>query len=257
MAGNVAPNIVTDGLVLYLDAANTKSYTSGSTLWGNITSGTGSFIIQQTSRSTASFQNNPPSIYIFQPTGSGTSTALNITGSLPFSENLSIEFWYKTATTGSGVASQSESPGMIQIGSYNINASLTLWDWSESTPGNHNIRTFVNNGATWSHTAFSTTTYSDATWVNKYHHIVLNFSGSSGKWNRYRLYVDTILQATINFTIPFPSSSISGNGILSIPGANGGKASNSYGLIKVYNKELTTTEITQNYNALKSRFGLT
>jgi hypothetical protein len=36
MAGNVAPNIVTDGLVLYLDAANTKSYASGSTAWNDL-----------------------------------------------------------------------------------------------------------------------------------------------------------------------------------------------------------------------------
>ncbi len=36
MAGNVAPNIITDGLVLYLDAANTKSYVSGSTTWTDL-----------------------------------------------------------------------------------------------------------------------------------------------------------------------------------------------------------------------------
>lgn len=36
MAGNVAPNIVTDGLILYLDAANIKSYVSGSTVWNDL-----------------------------------------------------------------------------------------------------------------------------------------------------------------------------------------------------------------------------
>ena len=36
MAGNVAPNTVTDGLVLYLDAANVKSYASGSTSWNDL-----------------------------------------------------------------------------------------------------------------------------------------------------------------------------------------------------------------------------
>jgi len=43
MAGTVAPDIVTNGLVLYLDAANTKSYVSGSTSWtdiANLTNGT-------------------------------------------------------------------------------------------------------------------------------------------------------------------------------------------------------------------------
>ena len=36
MAFQYSPKIVTDGLVLYLDAANTKSYVSGSTTWNDI-----------------------------------------------------------------------------------------------------------------------------------------------------------------------------------------------------------------------------
>jgi len=249
------PPIVTNGLVLALDAANPKSYTSGSTMWNSIVS-TGSFSMQQKASSVFSFVTNPPAIFITQSAGVSGVEAINISGSLPFTENLSIELWYKTATTASGIAGQTESPGIIQIGSYNSNASLTLWDWSLNTPGNHNIRTFVNNGATWSHTALSTTTYSDAIWVNQYHHIVMNFSGSAGKWNRYNLYIDNVLQSTVNFTIPFPSASISGNGTLNLSGASGGNARNSYSILKVYNRELTTTEIFQNYNALKGRFGL-
>jgi len=44
MAGNIAPKVVTDGLNIYLDAGNTKSYESGSTTWydlsGNNVNGT-------------------------------------------------------------------------------------------------------------------------------------------------------------------------------------------------------------------------
>jgi hypothetical protein len=36
MAYNFSPKIVTDGLVLYLDAANTRSYVSGSTTWNDL-----------------------------------------------------------------------------------------------------------------------------------------------------------------------------------------------------------------------------
>jgi hypothetical protein len=118
------------------------------------------------------------------------------------------------------------------------------------------MNTYVNNGSIWSHVASSTIAYSDAVWVGKYQHIVLNFSGSAGKWNRYNLYINSSLQATVNFTIPFPSASIAGGNNLLIPGANGGSARSSYGSIKIYNRELTLADITQNYNALKSRFGL-
>jgi Concanavalin A-like lectin/glucanases superfamily len=46
MAGNVAPNIVQDQLIFYVDAGNTKSYISGSTVWYDLTSNlyTGSFV---------------------------------------------------------------------------------------------------------------------------------------------------------------------------------------------------------------------
>jgi len=33
MSANVAPNIVTDGLIIYMDAANTKSYPGSGTVW--------------------------------------------------------------------------------------------------------------------------------------------------------------------------------------------------------------------------------
>ena len=36
MAFSYSPKIVTDGLVLYLDAANTKSFTSGSAVWNDL-----------------------------------------------------------------------------------------------------------------------------------------------------------------------------------------------------------------------------
>jgi hypothetical protein len=39
MAFNYSPKIVTDGLVLYLDAANSKSYVSGSTTWSDLSRG--------------------------------------------------------------------------------------------------------------------------------------------------------------------------------------------------------------------------
>ena len=39
MAFNYSPKVVTDGLVLYLDAANPNSYASGSTSWNDISRG--------------------------------------------------------------------------------------------------------------------------------------------------------------------------------------------------------------------------
>ena len=55
MASSIAPNIVTDGLVLYLDAANTKSYPGSGTTWTDIaTSKTGLLINGPTFSNTTS-----------------------------------------------------------------------------------------------------------------------------------------------------------------------------------------------------------
>ena len=248
------PNIVNDSLVSTLDAANNKSYTSGSLNWGNlVTTSLSGSILTGNLTTIIGLNTNPTALFISQST---TNTSNLFTARLQFAENASIELWYKTDTTGSGFISQFQSPGIIQIGSYATNASLTLWDVSSNTAGQHSIRTYVNNGTVWSHVVSSTLSYSDSSWVGKYHQIVMNFSGSAGKWNSYNLYIDTTLAATINFTIPFPSASIAGGNTLYAPGANGGSAKNSYGLLRQYTKALTQQEILQNYNATKSRFNL-
>jgi hypothetical protein len=254
MASIGGPNIVESGLVSTLDAANARSYTSGSLTWNNlVTPALSGSILTGGSGTLRGLSTNPTALFISQ---SASNTSNLFTAGLQFTENASIELWYKTDTTGSGFAAQQESPGIIQIGTYANNASLTLWDWSAGTAGQHSIRTFVNNGTVWSHVVSSTVSYSDSNWVGKYHQIVMNFSGSAGKWNSYNLYIDTVLAATINFTIPFPSGSIAGGNTIYAPAANGGSAKNSYGMLKQYSRALTQAEILQNYNATKGRFGL-
>jgi hypothetical protein len=254
MASIGGPNIVESGLVSTLDAANVKSYTSGSLKWNNtVTTALSGSILTGNSTTIVGLSTNPTALFISQSASNGSNI---FTAGLQFAENASIELWYKTDTTGSGFAAQQESPGIIQIGSYATNASLTLWDWSAGTTGQHSIRTFVANGNVWSHVAGSTLSYSDSSWVGKYHQIVMNFSGSAGKWNSYNLYIDTVLATTVNFTIPFPSASIAGGNTLYAPAANGGSAKNSYGLLRQYTRALTQQEILQNYNATKGRFGL-
>ena len=253
MASIGGPNIVESGLVSTLDAANIKSYTSGSLKWNNlVTTSLSGSILTGGAGTLRGLSTNPTALFISQSTSNSNNV---FTAGLQFAENASIELWYKTDTTGSGFATQAESPGIIQIGSYATNASLTLWDWSAGTAGQHIIRTYVNNGSVWSNIA-SSNLYSDSQWVGKYHQIVMNFSGSAGKWNSFSLYIDTALAYTLNFTIPFPSASIAGGNVLYAPAASGGSAKNSYGLLRQYTKALTQQEILQNYNATKGRFGL-
>jgi len=251
------PPIVTSGLTSYYDAISPTSYTSGSTSWRSIISSSNITVTNFTNPNEYTFVDTRPTAIGFYQTASTINSSRTLFN-LPilFSENFSLEIWYKTYTTASGHADQSQSPGIFQIGSYAQNASISIWDWSGALPqGQHQIRTFTNNGAVWSHTTVSAT-YSDAQWVNKYHQIVLNCSGSSGKWNKCDLYVDTVLVNTINFTTPFPSGSISGGDRVIAPQCNGGAVNNVYATIKTYNRYLTQAEVKQNYDALKTRFNL-
>jgi uncharacterized delta-60 repeat protein len=78
---------------------------------------------------------------------------------------------------------------------------------------------------------------------NKWH----QFTVSKGDDDVYRIYIDGILRGTM--TPPVDSdTSLEMNRVL-----NRGKQSNTL----VYNRALTAQEILQNYNATKSRFGLT
>ena len=251
------PPIATNGLVSYYDAITPTSYTSGSTSWRSLISASNITITNFTNQYSYTFvDRGPTAIGYYQSASNNNSTITLFNQPITFSENFSIEIWYKTYTTASGYPTQAQSPGIFQIGGYAQNASISIWDWTAAlATGSRQIRTFINNGSVWSHTTTSPT-YTDSQWVNKYHQIVLNCSGSAGKWNKCDLYIDTNWVNTVNFTIPFPSASISGGDRIIAPACNGGSVNNVYAIVKTYNRYLNQSEILQNYNALKTRFNL-
>ena len=97
----------------------------------------------------------------------------------------------------------------------------------------------------------SDNTYSQGTW----HHVVLTWDYNN---NTQSLYVNGVLndsQSGINY-----SASGSNNYIFlgdDNPGANNtGMFGGKYGEFRIYNKSLSSTEVLNNYNATKSRYGL-
>ena len=94
-------------------------------------------------------------------------------------------------------------------------------------------------------------TYSQGTW----YHVVLTWDYNN---NTQSLYVNGVLndsQSGINY-----SASGSNNYIFlgdDNPGANNtGMFGGKYGEFRIYNKSLSSTEVLNNYNATKSRYGL-
>jgi hypothetical protein len=217
------PNIVKDGLVLYLDAANTKSYPSIGTTWGDISqNGNNGTLVNGPTFSSANggsivFDgvNDYIDTSLILPSPSITPTTFNVVFSAPSGQS------YK-AIIG---RSQWQSYG-FSVGFKGSFGAITC-----STSGVGYEPAF----------AYNSTLTSMGTFV---------FNGRS-----ILIYKNSVLISTL--TVPFditPSTfpvRIANNG-------QGGWTSlqcNIYST-QLYNRALTPAEIQQNYNATKTRFGL-
>ena len=97
---------------------------------------------------------------------------------------------------------------------------------------------------------FTTSSYVTA---NKWNHIVCAYNGSTKT-----IYVNGVLAASTSCT-GTPSTNTNGISMGVYGGYNGGRGywfSGQIAISRVYNRGLTASEILQNYNATRSRFGL-
>jgi len=250
MAVGYNPRIVTDGLVLALDAGNTKSYPGSGTSWsdlsGNGNNGTLENGVGYTADNGGALSFDGSNDYIntsltYQNNNDYTiSCWINTSvtqrcGLIGFRRAYTATDWWQTQIyiTGDNVAGTSGN--FLKLDDFNRNAG-----GSPEFPAQRSI--FLN-----------TESITTGTWKN----IVVS-SDSVGA----RLYINAELKAQENST-PSPTrfdaatftigaASNYPSGLLAGYYYNG-KMSNA----KFYSKALTPQEIQQNYNALKSRFGLT
>jgi hypothetical protein len=217
------PNVVTNGLVLALDAANPKSYVSGSTTWNDL-SGNGN---NGTLTNGPTFSSENGGSIVFDGVNDYITTP-NIIGG---ATNYSAEFWFKLNTNTAGVekwlGSQYSSGGIGRV----IFMVFT----------NNKIRNFING------TSFDGgTTIQTNTW---YHAVFTRNATGSGT-----IYLNGVLDG---------SGTLSTTAVQNQPYINGGTTSFSdrwvngqIPITKLYNRALTSDEVLQNYNGQKSRFNL-
>jgi hypothetical protein len=221
MAGTVAPNIVTDGLAFYLDAANTKSYVSGSTTWvdlsGNRNNGTlyNGVAYSQTNGGGLVFDGADD--YIIIP-GNGT-----VNSSLHTIELVT------TVSTNNG--------NVIAQGQYGSN-----WGFGVGVkPGGIMARN--NNGD-------ATYSISNSGVV----HVAVTWDGGGNQYYKNGQYLG---RTTLNYS-PNPGGDVTIGGVRSqVPSSNLQEFANStVSIVRIYNTVLSANEILQNYNSIKTRFGI-
>jgi len=234
-----AQPIVTDGLVFAVDAANYESYPGSGTTWSDLVGSNNGTLING-----PTFDSGNGGSIVFDGTNDyidcGNPTELQLTGDTITTEHIfsctenrnSIYYpcllsrrthWlandtqYSVFLTNDGT-NMDQRTGFFRAGSGAVTANTTLND------GNIHFLTCVYDGST----------------LKIYHNGELDCTpvSSTGNMNSIdtNVYIGVALaNSSINYTYVSPS--------------------NIY-LTRIYNRALSSTEITQNYNALKSRFGL-
>jgi hypothetical protein len=210
-----------NGLVLALDAANPKSYSgSGAITWTDLSGrgNTGTLI------------------------GGPTYSSAN-GGSLSFN-NVST---YATVNSNASILSNT---AYTKIAWFNTNSLAATNNIISGNSGQHafwlagtNKLQSGHNG-TWN-TVISTTTISANTWYCG----AVTFNTTSG-WN---LYLNGALENTNASTTTFTGT---GDILICAFTLGGNLFSGSIATASVYNRALTAAEISQNFNALRGRFGI-
>jgi hypothetical protein len=226
MAFNYSPKVVTEGLVLYLDAANTKSYISGSTTWNDLSrNGNNGTLINE-----PTFNSDNGGNLVFN----GTNEYVNCGNVSSLQSTIgSVSAWVKTTTPGNSyrsIIAKQNSWGLFIKDSI-----LMTYDW-----GTVNDRTTGIN-------------ISDSTWKN----VAMTFTETTGTpLNNVIIYLNgtPVLTTTVKYAANNVNVEIGRGGSIGPGSAQFINGSISQALL--YNKVLTATEVLQNYNATKGRYGL-
>lgn len=227
MALSHSPRIITDGLVLCLDAANSKSYPGSGTTWTDL-SGNGN---NGTLINGVGYDSSSGGSLVFDGVDDYASGVITLG-----TTNVSVNCWVNISTT-------SNKGAFFKIGGGATGYALGVGNNTMDNNGNEIIGLFP--GVRW----FDTNTNYGTGW--KYATLVLNSSSVPS------IYLNSVLIGSYSGTNPNTPTGFYyvGRNFGDEPG--GARAFNgNIAKVSIYNRALTSQEIQQNYLATKSRFGL-
>ena len=215
-----SPSIISDGLILYLDAANRRSYSGSGNTANGLVGGIGGTLVNGTGFSSA----NNGSFFF-----DGTNDYINLPSITSISGDFSVVVWFKTNATNGIVARLVE---FDYINGFWLGASTTSGtSWGggiKETSGAYGI--FLP--------------FTDFTW-----HCLTSVRSNTTHY----IYRDGIADSTSNTVT---SNTLTSAGLLIGFSGGGFYLNGNIGQVQIYNKALTQQEILQNYNATRKRFGL-
>ena len=230
VSASQASPVITSGLVLNLDAENSTSYTGSGTTWSDISGSNNHATLYNstpfTSISPTYFSFNGSDQYAKSNTtpvfGIASNNAITAEGWIYLSVN-SYDFWFTSNLNPSDCTYRFGSDGSRSL----------YWDM-----GQHNDR------------SFSGFTFTNNSWA----HVVFTGGLESGTIVT-RIYVNGNLITTQNegiTTLPNTNEFFIGTGET----GNSHNFSGRIGAVRIYNRVLSASEVLQNFNNTRSRFGL-
>ena len=233
MAFNYSPKVVTDGLVLYLDAANTKSYPGSGITWTDLSrSGNSSELKGPT------FNSGNGGSIVFD----GTNDFVEIQNQIQFDQTdpFTLSSWVKSSNVSNELIINNEN--ILYTGyrlNINVNANIEI-----------GLRSSISDDI-----AIETLNSINA---NTWYHIVGTYDGTSNV-SGMKIYINGVEEDTNTISNTLTSSTLSNQrtllGIRRLsppPDPLRGNIAN----VQIYNRALSAQEVLQNYNATKTRFGL-
>ena len=222
MGTHGGPDIVTDGLVLSLDAANKKSYAGHGTVWNDLSGNANTGTLTNGPEFLTSASNTVSNIGCFSFDGSNDLVECSAISSTNFTNSL----WMRVdAKNVNGIISW--TVGTVRRELLFVSGYLSIAYGSNKY---RKIDSVLSNGV----------------WM----HVVGTYDGTTPL-----IYVNGVSQ-TLTGEVTAAAGAANkcyiGRTAYSNPFYFDGKIAN----VKIYNRALTSTEVVQNYNATKSRFGL-
>ena len=237
------PAIVTNGLVLNLDAGFTPSYPTTATTWYDVSSGGNNGTL--TNGPTFNSANNGS--IVFDGVDDYAVTTQDQTPNLNITSFITLETWLKsTAVANSQHGDGVNSKGLSSDGNTGVYETLIVSSGEINYPF-FRLR-IVSNTPTYFPTNISLS-------LNQIYHFVSTYDGST-----MRIFINGVEAGTGLST----SGNIETNtqplciGVRLVHRNFGGDSFFSGNIFtnRIYNRALSQLEITQNYNAQKGRFGL-
>ena len=230
MAISHSPRIVTDGLILHLDAANPKSYIGSGTDWKDLS---GKYN-DTTLNNGPTYSSNNAGYFDFD----GTDDYINANTALPdsfFQGNSTISFWIYF----NSIDSDSQGQAILHHG-------------TNSNPNGFHImqRESKVRLSLWGPGLTSASTFSASTWYN----LTITHNNTT---NACVIYINGSLDASDTLSASYTGSG--NNCRIAGPIIEGGiyhdELHARIAQVLCYERVLTASEVLQNYNAIKWRYG--